>query len=90
MSREAASTNFTGFDGMGRVKASTQKTETNPGVFTSYSFTYSYNRDGTLASQQYPSGKTVSVVYDRSGRNDPGWGVKILYSGSVPTFPTDR
>ena len=34
-------TNFTDFDGMGRVKASTQKTETSLGVLTSYNFTYS-------------------------------------------------
>ena len=59
-------TNFTDFDAMGRVKASTQTTETSPG-YTSYNFTYGYNLDGTLATEQYPSGKTFSLVYDQGG-----------------------
>lgn len=61
-------TNYTGFDARGRVTASVQRTITSGTTETAYAFSYSYNRDGTLATQTYPSGKVVSFAYDRAGR----------------------
>ncbi|MDA1277996.1 MAG: RHS repeat protein [Verrucomicrobia bacterium] len=34
----------------------------------SYNFSYSYNVDGTLQSQTYPSNRVVNYAYDAAGR----------------------
>jgi YD repeat-containing protein len=56
------------FDSRGRITASEQRTITSGTTQTAYPFAYTYNRDGTLATQTYPSGKVVSFAYDRGGR----------------------
>jgi hypothetical protein len=61
-----SATNYGGFDGRGRVTASVQRTITSGTTQTAYSFAYTYNRDGSLATQTYPSGKVVSLAYDRA------------------------
>ena len=37
-------------------------------AYNTYTFAYSYNRDGSLKSQTYPSGRVVDFTYDGSGR----------------------
>jgi YD repeat-containing protein len=56
-------TNYTGFDAMGRVKTSNQQTGTQ-----TYSFAYSYNLAGSLTSETYPSGRVVTTSYDGANR----------------------
>jgi hypothetical protein len=53
-----SATSFDEFDALGRVKQSTQTTgERN------YLFGYSYQRDGSLATLTYPSGRQVIYSY---------------------------
>ena len=57
-------TNQSRFDALARIATSTQTTD---GV--RYPFTYAYYMDGSVASVQYPSGRTVSYPsVDRAGR----------------------
>ncbi len=60
-------TSFTSFDALGRVLASEQKTWTGT-QYNTYTFAYTYNLDGTMASETYPSGKKVDVTYNSDGR----------------------
>ena len=46
---------------------SEQKTYTGT-AYNTYTFAYSYNLDGSLASQTYPSGRVVDFTYDTAGR----------------------
>jgi YD repeat-containing protein len=62
-----SATAYTSFDPLGRVLASEQKTFTGS-VYKTYSFAYSYNLDGSLKTQSYPSGRVVNFTYDGSGR----------------------
>jgi RHS repeat-associated protein len=50
-------------DVLGRVTSSTQ---TTGGV--AYNFAYTYNADGSLRTEQYPSGRVVANGYDRAAR----------------------
>jgi RHS repeat-associated protein len=63
--RSSASTyTYTAFDALGRVRASSQRTN---GV--TYSMpAYEYDLAGGLTSQQYPSGRVVKTEYDAAGR----------------------
>ncbi len=49
-----------------------------------YNFSYTYNLDGSLASQTYPSGRVVNFTYDASGRpyavGEAGGGASYLNS----------
>ena len=76
-------TNFTSFDQLGRVLASEQKTYTGT-AYSTYTFAYSYNLDGSLKSQTYPSGRVVDFTYDDSGRpssvQEPNSGPSYLAS----------
>ncbi len=49
-----------------------------------YNFSYTYNLDGSLASQTYPSGRVVDFTYDASGRpyavGEAGGGASYLNS----------
>ena len=50
-------------DVLGRIVSSTQ---TTGGV--AYAFAYTYNADGSLETEQYPSGRVVAYSYDRAAR----------------------
>jgi RHS repeat-associated protein len=55
---------YYGYDALGRVNQSLQKTETQK-----YSMpAYTYDRAGHLLAQQYPSGRVVKTTYDGAGR----------------------
>jgi YD repeat-containing protein len=49
-------TNYSSYDDLGRVLAGNQRTEGQ-----TYNFAYTYDRDGTLASMTYPSGRVVTM-----------------------------
>jgi YD repeat-containing protein len=55
--------NYTAYDALGRVTASNQQT----GGWT-YAFSYGYNLPGSLTSETYPSGRTVTTCYDAANR----------------------
>ncbi len=59
-----STTNYTAYDGLGRVTAGNQNTGG-----TAYSFGYGYNQLG-LTSMTYPSGRIVAYHYDGAGRLD--------------------
>ena len=59
-------TNYEQFDALGRITRSSQLTQ--GGSAMPYVFNYSYYRDGSLASMEYPSQKRVASCYDRAGR----------------------
>ena len=58
-----STTNYTSFDSMGNVLASNQIT-----TGWTYSFSYTYNLAGGLASETYPSGRVVNNGYDAANR----------------------
>jgi RHS repeat-associated protein len=58
-----STTNYTGYDAMGRVTASSQTTNGQ-----TYLLGYGYNLAGGMTSETYPSGRTVSTGYDTAGR----------------------
>lgn len=55
-------TSYLSFDVQDRITASRQRTYGND-----YNFSYTYNLDGDLVTQTYPSGKVVKFDYDASG-----------------------
>ena len=59
----ASTTTYSAYDFLGDVTASTQTTGG-----TAYPFAYTYNLDGLLTSEQYPSGRTVTTAYDTANR----------------------
>ena len=63
VSSSVSATNYTEYDALGRVKASSQVTE---GV--TYNFSYAYDLAGNLTSQTYPSGRVVTTGYDAAVR----------------------
>ncbi len=69
-----STTGYGCYDALGRVKASTQTTTGD----AARAFAYTYNADGTLETQTYPSGLVVAYEYDAAGRlktvgkNTPG------------------
>jgi RHS repeat-associated protein len=62
VSNSVSTTNYTAYDGLGRVTAGNQNTGG-----TAYPFGYGYNALG-LTSMTYPSGRSVSYTYDGAGR----------------------
>ncbi len=66
-----------------QVKASTQTTSGD----AARTFAYTYNADGTLKTQTYPSGLVVAYDYDAAGRpkavgkNTPG--VAVCTQGEI-------
>ena len=59
----SSTTSYSCYDGLGRVKKSSQQTGG-----TTYSFSYVYNLDGTLQSVTYPSTRKLAYQYDAAGR----------------------
>jgi len=59
----AAAVNYTGYDWLGRIVNSEQRVDGRP-----YAFTYGYLMGGQLASEGYPSGRTVSYTYNSAGQ----------------------
>jgi RHS repeat-associated protein len=55
---------YSNFDPVGRVKTSSQQIAGG----TQYTFQYGYDLSGALASEQYPSNRTVCNTYDPAGR----------------------
>jgi RHS repeat-associated protein len=51
------------YDQLGRILTATETVDSTP-----YTVSYGYNPDNSLASIQYPSGRTVSQTYDAIGR----------------------
>ncbi len=74
------------FDPLGRVLSDSQTTvvQDSPVTSQTYNFSYTYNLDGSLASQTYPSGRVVDFTYDASGRpyavGEAGGGASYLNS----------
>lgn len=62
VSNDVSTTQQTGFDNLGRVRASRQIMNGRE-----YSFQYQYNLTGGLIEQTYPSGRVVTNVFDGSG-----------------------
>ena len=58
-------TNYS-FDAAGRMTSSSQYT--GSGGTPSYTFAYTYFNDDSLASEGYPSGRTIEDCYDANGR----------------------
>ena len=75
---EFSKTAYTGYDALGRVRGSSQTTDTQ-----SYTMSYEYDRSGNLTSQTYPSGKVVETVYDGAGRIA---GVRRVESGGSLSY----
>ncbi len=61
-----STTNFTQYDALGRVLASSQATPSSGGQ--TYTFGYTYNRAGALKTETFPSGRIVTSGYDPAGR----------------------
>ena len=82
------------FDALGRVVQNVQTTDGTP-----YPFIYAYDRDGSLASQSYPSGYQVDFGYDGAGRpvaaddpvttvaNDYASGISYAPHGAISSLP---
>jgi len=62
-----STTNYTGYDSLGRITGSNQITLNQPQDQT-YSFSYGYNLASALTSETYPSGRTVVTGYDAANR----------------------
>ena len=59
-----ATTTYSCYDSMGRVTSSSQATGS-----TAYNFSYTYDLSGALASETYPSGRTITnASFDAAGR----------------------
>lgn len=63
VSSSVSATNYTAFDALGRTTASQQITDSQ-----TYTLGYTYNVAGSLISEVYPSGRTISTAYDGAGR----------------------
>jgi YD repeat-containing protein len=59
----ASTRRIIGYDALGRILQDRQTTDS-----VNYDFAYVPNADGTLASQEYPSDRTVNYTYDAAGR----------------------
>ena len=62
-----STTNYVGYDSLGRITGSNQITLNQPQAQT-YSFSYGYNLAGSLTSETYPSGRTIATAYDSANR----------------------
>ena len=82
-----STTSYT-YDARGRVTAGSQTTEGN-----TYNFAYAYNRDSSLDSITYPSGRVVEYTsYDEAGRvtsvaGTPSGGSAVNYATSMTYAP---
>jgi YD repeat-containing protein len=85
VSSSVSATNYTGYDALGRVTASSQVT----GGVTYSMPEYRYDRAGHLLSQKYPSGRVVTNSYDKAGRllqvngQTPGTTTSKLYASQI-------
>ncbi|MGA9997904.1 MAG: RHS repeat-associated core domain-containing protein [Pyrinomonadaceae bacterium] len=61
---EVSTYNYTGYDAMGRVTASSQTTDGQ----SPYLMAYEYDLAGNMTKQVYPSGRTVKTQYDTVSR----------------------
>ena len=81
---------YQGYDALGRVKRSLQRTNDGQADQTYTFANYDYNLAGELTSQTYPSGKIFVTEYDNAGRLA---GVKkqggSYYAGTSPNNPND-
>jgi YD repeat-containing protein len=55
--------NYTGYDRLGRANVSVQQTDSQ-----NYRFTYGYNLARGMITEGYPSGRTITNMYDVAGR----------------------
>lgn len=60
--------NYQGYDALGRVKRSIQRTNDGQADQTYTFANYDYDLAGNLTSQTYPSGRIVTSSYDNGGR----------------------
>jgi YD repeat-containing protein len=60
-----ATTTYTSYDALGRVTGSTQQVAATG---QTYPFTYHYNLAGSLITETYPSGRTLTNGYDAANR----------------------
>jgi RHS repeat-associated protein len=64
-------TNYAGFDALGRVTASSQRTDGQ-----TYSLSYEYDLAGNLTREVYPTGRVITHSYDAAGRMQQVAGTK--------------
>ncbi len=64
VSTSVSTTSYGCYDAFGQVKASTQTTSGD----AARAFAYTYNADGTVKTQTYPSGLKVAYEYDAAGQ----------------------
>ena len=77
-----STTQYTGFDTLGRAKTSQQVTGG-----TTYSFSYAYNLNGLLDSITYPSGRLVQYDFDDANRYITTASGSTTYAKSVTYTP---
>ena len=63
VSNSNSTTQFTAFDALGRVTGSQQQPQGQI-----YTFSYTYNLAGSLATETYPSARVVTTTYDAANR----------------------
>lgn len=63
VSNSVSTTDYLGYDRLGRASQSRQTT-----AGATYPFVYSYDLAGNLKSRTYPSGRVIGTTYDRPGR----------------------
>src|SRR6266478_6151951 len=90
MSWHLRTTDYREFDAMGRVTKSRQTTATVSSP--PYDFTYAYDRAGNMISETYPSGKVVTMEYDRAARmaGVRNQGSSTYYAGGAASDATNR
>jgi RHS repeat-associated protein len=63
ISSSASQTNYVAFDALGRITASSQKTDGQ-----AYSMSYEYDLAGNLTTEIYPTGRVIRHTFDAAGR----------------------
>jgi RHS repeat-associated protein len=77
VSNGVSTTSFTSYEKECRMKTSTQ----TPSGQQAFPFQYTYNLTGALHTETYPSGRTITIVYDIAGRPNS-------VAGVLSTVPT--
>ncbi len=74
----ASSSTFSAYNALGNVLNSSQTTGG-----TAYPFVYTYNLAGSLLTEAYPSGRTVTTAYDTANRELT---ISGSYHGTTPMY----
>src|SRR5579864_1233649 len=84
VSTNVSTTNYTGYDPLGRVTSSQQ---TTAGAQSPFNFSYTYNLAGALTSATFRSGRQVIYTYDAADRVDSACSLSSLGKTSNYTNP---